>query len=158
MTKWEEFSAEMDYIRGSTNSPLSYLLRNTLIPKDEDDDDEDDYATIDHQMIQRAQIIKTAFITMNEDELEEDGPTKKTAAAKIGNMTLYDLENKKFCATAMWAHTKSCARDRDGRRAMLAMMINSQGANAIENRYSENQYKIRNTFYHGGEVPLGNQR
>ena len=97
-------------------------------------------------MIQRAQIIKTAFIAMDADELEEAGPSKKTASAKIDNMTLYDLMKKKFCATAMWAHTKSCARDRDGRRAMLAMMINSQGTNAIENRYSENQDKIRNIF------------
>ena len=34
--------------------PLSFLLRNTLIPKDEDDEEEDANATIDQQMIQHA--------------------------------------------------------------------------------------------------------
>ena len=46
-TKWDEFEAETCSIRGSTGISLSYLLRQTLIAKDEADDDEDDYATID---------------------------------------------------------------------------------------------------------------
>ena len=58
----------------------------------------------------------------------------------------------------MWANTKSCARNRDERRAILVMMINSQGANAIENRYSENQDKIRNIFYHGEKSRWGINR
>ena len=75
-------------------------------------------------MIQQAQIIKTALIVADVDELEEAGLTKKTASAKLDNTTLYDLTKKKFCVTNMWAHTKSCARDRDGRRPILAIMIN----------------------------------
>ena len=125
VAKWNEFEAETSSIRGSTGIPLSYLLRQTIIPKDEADDDEDEYATIDAQMIQRAQIIKTAYITMTPDDLEEAGPTKKTASAKLDNMRLYDLMKKKFCNTTMWAHTKTCARDCDGCRAMIAMHVNS---------------------------------
>ena len=158
IAKWDEFEAETSSIRGSDGIPLSYLLRQTLIPKHEDDDDEDDYATIDAQMIQRAQIIKTDFINMASDDLEEAGPTKKTATAKLDNMRLYDLMKKKFCDTTMWAHTKNCARDRDGRRAMIAMQINSLGSNAIENRYSENQDMIRNILYHGEKSRWGINR
>ena len=91
VTKWEEFSAECDSIRGSTDIPLSYHLRNALVPKAEADNDKEDYATIDHQVIQRAQIIKTAFIAMDVDQLEEAGPSKKTPSPKTDNMSLYDL-------------------------------------------------------------------
>ena len=52
-------------------------------------------------------------------------------------------------------HTESCARDRDERSLMLAIMINYQGANAIENRYSDNPDKIRNIFYHGEKSRWG---
>ena len=81
VTKWDEFSAECDSIRGCTGIPLSYVMRNALIPKAEADDDEDDYATIDHRMIQRAQIIKTAYVDMDVGELEDAGLSKKTPSA-----------------------------------------------------------------------------
>ena len=42
IAKWDECEAETFSIRGSDGIPLSYLLRQTPIPKDEDNDDEDD--------------------------------------------------------------------------------------------------------------------
>ena len=45
--KWEEYEAEMSSVRGSSGIPLSYLLRQHLIPKAEADDPEADYASID---------------------------------------------------------------------------------------------------------------
>ena len=108
-------------------------------------------------MIQRAQTIKTTHINMAPDDLEEAIPTKKTATAKLDNMRLYAIM-KKFCDTTMWVHTKNCARDRDGRRAMIAMQVNSVSTNAIENRYSEIQDKIRNILYHGEKTRWGINR
>ena len=145
----------MSSIRGSSMIPLSYLLRSRLIPKDEIDDDEDDYASIDAQMIQRAQIIKSDSIGMDVKDLEEASPTKKTVTARLDNMLLYDLMKKKWINTTMWAHTKTCARDRDGRRAMITMHVNSLGKNGIENQFSEAQEKIRNIVYNGEKYRWG---
>ena len=147
--KWEEFDAELSSVRGASGIPLSYMTRQRLIPKPEADDKEDDYASIDAQMIQRAQIIKTDSIAMDVDELEEAGPSKKTATAKLDNNLLYDLMKAKYAKTTAWCHTKSCGRDRDGRRAMIAMFVNSLGKNAIENRFSEAQERIRGIVYRG---------
>ena len=41
---------------------------------------------------------------------------------------------------------------------MISMHIKSLGANAIENRYSENQDKIRNILYHGEKFRWGINR
>ena len=69
VTKLDEFISLLDSIRGCTNIPVTYVLRKCLIPKAEVHDDEDDYATIDRHMIQRVQIIKTAHIGLDVEEL-----------------------------------------------------------------------------------------
>ena len=75
---------------------------------------------------------------MDANELDKAKPSKKTFTINTDNMALLDLTEKAWVDTSLWAHIKVCARDCDGRRAMLDVTINSQGANVIQNRYSEN--------------------
>ena len=70
-------------------------------------------------------------------------------------MTDYGLMKKTYFETSLWVHTKYCGRDRGGRRAMQSMIVNSQGANAMENRYSENQDKICKVSCHGEKARWG---
>ena len=62
-------------------------MRKEVILKKEAGGKGGDHASIDYHMIRRTQIIKTARIPMDVDELEEAGPSKKTSADITDNAT-----------------------------------------------------------------------
>ena len=74
---------------------------------------------------------------MGVDVLEDAGHSKKTAIAKKDNMLARDLMKKVWGQTSLCLHTESCAKNHDGRRAVLAMQMNQLGANTIENHHSK---------------------
>ena len=71
------------------SDPLSYLLRQDIFPKPEASDPEAACATLDHQFIQRAQIVRTANV--NDDDLEHSGLSKKTPIANSDNSKLFEI-------------------------------------------------------------------
>ena len=66
---------------------MAYLTRKLLIPKPSGDDPATGYPTMDHEMVQRAPIIKEANI--GDDDLEEAGANKRYNYANIDNGTLF---------------------------------------------------------------------
>ena len=113
---YEELVSRLDSVRGLSNNPPSYLVRQEVVPKAEVDDPATAYATLDHQIIQRAQIVKDANV--NDDVLEHAGPSKKNMIANADNAILFELLKSVFGETQLWIHTKPTYKDRNGHRAM----------------------------------------
>ena len=58
-------------------SPITYLLRDRLIPLPEADDDEDEYADFYQQLIALHYIIQAVYADVAEETLKKIGPRKK---------------------------------------------------------------------------------
>ena len=68
---YEEFEDCCSSICGCINNPISYLMRNNLIPKDEADNTEKCSITLDLHIIQSAGIVKAANV--HDVNLEHSG-------------------------------------------------------------------------------------
>ena len=68
----EDFHDHTKNVRGAvTKAPISYLMRDRLIPLPEDDDDEDEYADFDQHSIARHPIIQAVHAAVAEETLEK---------------------------------------------------------------------------------------
>ena len=144
---YEDFEYRCSSVCGCTKNPISCLMKNNLIPKDEADDPEAEYVTLDQQVIQRATIVKA--VNLNDVNIENSGGRSKEADANTDNAKLFDLAKTAFGETRLWVHVKPSQRNRDRRQALKLIWFNQLVVHALDKCNTKNHKDIRVIDYHG---------
>jgi hypothetical protein len=151
-----KFKANVGGIRGlNTRAPLTYLLRETLIPPREYDDNEIDHQDIDHELVARHPIIAADYLDLDLERLEAGGPRKKVANVNTDNAVLFGHLKKCFEGTSWWTHARGAERNKDGRVAYMLLDKNLQGTNAMDHADAKNKAAVLTLRFQGEQRNWG---
>ena len=138
------FHATTAGVRGiNTQTPLVYLLRDDLIPKDEATGDAKDYSDLDHELIARHLIVHKDHIALDVLDLKKAGTRKKVANVNTDNAALFLHLKTCFEGTSWWTHAKSATKNKDGRCAWFALELNLQPMGALHQADINNKTDIQ---------------
>jgi len=139
-------------IRGCTGVPLSYVIRHTLIPPDEEEDpsyfDEEGstYASIDLEMIARAPILSPRA---NEDwsleRLEDEGPFHNKF--KHDNRLVWSILSSMFSTGGQWQYCKTFTSSQNGRRVWFTLHDHFYGKDRVTQHASQILSKLNSLTY-----------
>ena len=132
--------------RGVEGTPLSYVVRQTLMPVAAATDPATSYPTLDEEMIARAPILEPTAAGVVA-ELEANGPfvdsymTDRTMAwDKIANI---------FQAHQAWTYAKSARRSRNARKGYFGIYNHYLGPNNVDHMASKAERCLQATCYRG---------
>ena len=143
----------MTHVRGVTDVPLAYVIRNILAPPLTDDDPafgETDlaYTSIDQELISRAPILHDDANSSDKDnDLKADGPfhlTFLTDAKKV-----WAILHAQYSASPAWQHVKKYSTTQNGRQVWHTLHTFFFGGDNVSTMHSDIILTLKALFYSG---------
>lgn len=136
--------------RGVDGHPLSYVIRDLLVPPGQNSDPtvgeaNSEYLTYDEELIARGKIID-GTVAAGADP-EKDGPFH--ASYIIDRSTVYDKLASLFKDTDVWPHMKGFKRRKDGRGCYRAAFNYTLGPNNVDHMASQAEKRLATVTYYG---------
>ena len=147
---FEDIVALLRRVRGRSGRILAYVVRDQIIPKDEDDDPPENYSSPDEEIIARAPIIVIDSNTeMDTPDLEFTAVGPFTPEFADDMTQVWDVLHKLLMHKADWVHAKPTKTTKNGRHAFFLIKKMVMGDQYVQRSIQKLERTITNLVYHG---------